>query len=103
MPLIVKLSVTVYVDLGLIFFGINSVLTAILLVRSEAFANWLGWLLCVAGLVYLTGSTLRVLSPDMAEAFAPAYLVAVIAETAFAVALLRLGLKEPRAARYAMP
>ena len=88
-------------DLGLIFFGINSVLTAFLLVRSEAFGAWLGWLLGLAGLVYLTGSTLRVLSPEMAEAFAPAYLVAVIAETAFALALLRAGFRQRRAVQYA--
>jgi len=88
-------------DLGLIFFGINSLLTAILLVRSKAFANWLGWLLASAGLVYLTGSTLRVLAPDLADAFAPAYLVAVIAETAFALTLLRLGFRQQRKARYA--
>ncbi len=86
-------------DLGLIFFGINSVLTAVLLLRSEAFGNWLGWLIGAAGLVYLTGSGLRILSPETAEAFAPVYLVAVVAETAFAVALLTAALRSQSAPR----
>jgi len=76
-------------DIGLIFFGVNSLLTGILLVNSRIFARVLGWLLGAAGLVYMIGSTLRVLSPDTAEIFMPAYLVAVVAELSFAIALLR--------------
>lgn len=78
-------------DMGLVFFGISSVLTAMLLLRSREFADWLGWLLGAAGLVYLAGSAIRILAPGLTEAFAPAYLVAIVAETAFAVALWRLG------------
>lgn len=76
-------------DFGLIFFGINSVLTGLLLIRSVDFPAWLGTLLGAAGLVYLTGSGLRLLAPGLVDGFAPAYLVAVVAETAFAVVLLR--------------
>ena len=76
-------------DFGLIFFGINSVLTGLLLIRSLDFPAWLGGLLGAAGLVYLTGSGLRLLAPHLVEPFAPAYLVAVVAETAFAIVLLR--------------
>lgn len=75
-------------DLGLIFFGFNSLLTGLLLVRSPDFGAWLGRLLQTAGTVYLGGSYLAVLAPGAAEAFVPAYLVAVIAELAFATALL---------------
>jgi hypothetical protein len=82
-------------DFGLVFFGINSVLTGLLLIRSAAFPAWLGTLLSAAGLVYLTGSALRLLAPDWIEAFAPAYLVAVVAETSFAVLLLIRG-RSPR-------
>ena len=78
-------------DFGLIFFGICSVLTGILLIRNPAFATWLGGLLAAAGLVYLTGSFLRLIAPGAVEAFAPAYLIAVVAETAFALALLTGG------------
>lgn len=85
-------------DFGLIFFGINSVLTGILLVRHTGFPRPLGWLIGAAGAVYLTGSGLRLLAPDLVDVFAPAYLVAVLAETAFAVTLLRAGSGIARAA-----
>lgn len=76
-------------DFGLIFFGINAVLTGLLLIRHTDFPSWLGGLLGAAGLVYLTGSTLRLLAPGWVETFAPAYLIAVVAETAFAVVLIK--------------
>lgn len=76
-------------DIGLIFFGINSLLTGLLLVRSAHFQAWLGRLVQAAGAVYLTGSALVLLAPVAAEAFQPAYLIAVLAEAAFTVALLR--------------
>lgn len=79
-------------DLGLIFVGISSVLTGLLLIRHPAFPAWLGTMIAAAGLVYLAGSTLRVTLPDAYALFQPAYLVAVIAETAFAVRLLAKGL-----------
>lgn len=78
-------------DLGLIFFGINSVLTGLLLIRHPTFPAWLGAMLTAAGAVYLTGSTFRILAPDVHILFQPAYLIAVIAETAFAVMLLSRG------------
>ena len=78
-------------DLGLIFFGISSVLTGLLLLRHPDFPAWLGRLLMAAGAVYRAGSTLRILAPDAYAVLQPAYIVAVIAETAFAVTLLARG------------
>ncbi len=77
-------------DIGLIFFGINSLLTGVLLVWTAEFSRPLGWMLGTAGIVYLTGSSLRILNPTAAEAFMPAYLIAIVAEVSFAVALLRM-------------
>src|SRR5690606_36655598 len=74
-------------DLGLIFFGLNSLLTGILILRSGIVARWIGLLIQAAGAVYLVGSSLRVVAPDASEAFLPAYLIAIVAETAFAAAL----------------
>ena len=78
-------------DHGLIFFGVNALIVGWLLTRHEGFAGWLGGLMGLAGVTYLTGSFLRILNPDLAEAFQPAYLIAIIAETAFMIALLRHG------------
>lgn len=80
-------------DLGLIFFGLNSLLTGLLILRSGIAARWIGLMVQTAGAVYLMGSALRVVAPATAEAFMPAYLIAIVAETAFAVALLRGGLR----------
>lgn len=79
-------------DLGLIFFGVNALLIAVLLIRSGDFPGWIGALMAGAGAIYLVGSFLRLLAPDWAAAFAPAYLVPVIAETTLALWLLRSGL-----------
>ena len=75
-------------DLGLMFFGVNSILTGLLIVRLGAAGRLLGAGLMVAGLVYMTGTTLRILSPDLAAAFAPAYGLTVLAEGAITVWLL---------------
>ncbi|MBN9886789.1 DUF4386 domain-containing protein [Salipiger abyssi] len=79
-------------DLGLVFFGINSLLTGWLLLRSGYVPRALGVLLGLAGAVYVCGSALRFFVPALTEAFAPAYLLPVIAETAFCLWLLIRGL-----------
>ena len=83
-------------DVGLIFFGVNSLLVGVLLVRAEWFPAWLGIGIGAAGLVYLAGSTLRLLAPGWVEAFAPAYLVCIVAELAFALWLLLRGIDRAR-------
>ena len=78
-------------DLGLIFFGINSVLTGLLLRLSGLLPGWVGAGLVVAGAVYLAGSSIRFFAPDLMEAFAPAYGLCVLAEGAVRLGLLLKG------------
>ncbi|MEM5516773.1 DUF4386 domain-containing protein [Henriciella sp. AS95] len=75
-------------DLGLVFFGVNSLLTGVLIWRSDLFPRLIGVGVGAAGLVYLVGSSLRFFAPAAFEAFAPAYGLPVIAESAFCVVLL---------------
>ncbi len=77
-------------DLGLIFFGVNCLLTAHLMINSGFVPRLLGIGIGVSGLVYLTGSTLRFAAPDLHSFAAPAYLLPLIAETAFCLWLLIL-------------
>lgn len=75
-------------DLGLVFFGINSLIMGLLIWRSGLFAKIFGVGLMIAGLVYLIGSGLRFFAPEWSPAFAPAYLLTIVAETAFCFRLL---------------
>lgn len=74
-------------DLGLVFFGVNSLIMGPLVWRSGLFARvfWAG--LACAGLVYLIGSGLRFFAPGMSGAFMPAYGLTILAETAFCLRL----------------
>ncbi|MFN3146234.1 MAG: DUF4386 domain-containing protein [Paracoccaceae bacterium] len=76
-------------DFGLIFFGANTLLTAWLACRSGLFPAWLAALLGGAGIVYLVGSFTALLAPWINAMIQPAYGLPVIAETAFALMLLR--------------
>lgn len=82
-------------DLGLVFFGINSLLTGYLLVRSGYLPRLIGWLVAAAGIVYLVGSALRFMAPGLLELFLPAYGIPLIAESAFCLWLLIRGLRVP--------
>lgn len=84
-------------DLGLIFFGVNCVLTAILITRSGFIPRILGLGIGLSGLVYLTGSVLRFLAPEFHGIVAPAYGVPLLAETAFCLWLLILPGQRERA------
>jgi len=75
-------------DLGLIFFGVNTVLLALVMARATFVPNWLSALMGAAGVVYLIGSTLRILRPDLIGAFEPAYAIALVAELSFTIWLL---------------
>lgn len=75
-------------DLGLVFFGISSLIMAVLVWRSGLFAWVFGAGLAIAGLIYLVGSGLRFFAPELAPAFAPAYVLTILAETAFCLRLL---------------
>lgn len=80
-------------DMGLFFFALACLLLGVLIRRSPLLPGWLGWAVSLAGLIYLTGSTLRLFAPEAYNAFAPAYGLTILAETAFAILLLRLGLR----------
>lgn len=75
-------------DLGLVFFGVNSLIMGLLVWRSSLFSKAFGAGLAAAGLVHLTGSGVRFFTPGLASAFMPAYGVATLAETAFCLRLL---------------
>jgi hypothetical protein len=79
-------------DLGLAFFGVNTLLTSVLLLRSRWTPRALGLLMAAAGVVYLVGGSLRLLAPNLSSAFAPAYVLPLLAESAFCLWLLWVGL-----------
>lgn len=78
-------------DLGLFFFGINSVLIGTLLYRAEFAPKTLGVAMSLAGAVYLLGSTLRFVAPTYANLFAVAYVIPVFAEAWVALWLVKKG------------
>ncbi len=75
-------------DLGLFFFAINCALVGILVARSGIAPRVVGIGIGAAGAVYLVGSALRVVAPEVAVAFAPAYLLPLLAELALCSSLL---------------
>lgn len=75
-------------DLGLVFFGVNSLIMGRLVWRSGLFATAFGAGLAIAGIIYLIGSGLRFFAPDLSAPFAPAYGLVIVAETAFCIRLL---------------
>lgn len=83
-------------DLGLVFFAVNSVLTGLLVWRSTFIPRAIGAGLIAAGVVYLAGSGLRFLAPSLSETFALVYGVTVIAEGAFCLWLLTVGIRTDR-------
>lgn len=75
-------------DLGLVFFGVNSLIMGMLIWHSAFFPRVIGIGIATAGLVYLTGSVLKFFAPEISSAFAPAYGVTILAETALCLRLL---------------
>ncbi|MFV2052258.1 DUF4386 domain-containing protein [Aliiroseovarius sp. YM-037] len=75
-------------DLGLVFFGINSLMTGALIWRAGFIHKAFGVGVALAGMVYLIGSALRFFAPELSAMFAPAYGLTMIAETAFCLWLL---------------
>ena len=80
-------------DLGLIFFGVNCLLTGWLIWRSGLLPRALGAGIAASGAVYLAGSFARFLAPEMAPALAPAYAVPLLAETALCLWLITMGVR----------
>ncbi len=83
-------------DLGLFFFAINCMLVGVLVYRSRYIARAIGVLIGASGFVYLVGSTLRFVVPELATAFAPAYGLPLIAELGFCGWLLIKGIRSDR-------
>ena len=84
-------------DLGLLFFGLSSLVLGYLVVRSKYLPGLLGYGLMAAAVVYLAGSLTRFLWPDYASLIAPAYILPLVAESAFCLWLLSKGIKAPPA------
>lgn len=72
-------------DLGLFFFAVANIFLGLLLLRSRYLPQVFGYGLLAAALVYFTGSTLRFLYPQAAQAFAAAYVIPLLAELGFAL------------------
>ncbi|NQV80807.1 MAG: DUF4386 domain-containing protein [Alphaproteobacteria bacterium] len=81
--------------LGLLFFGVNSVLVGYLLFESGYMPRVLGVMMVGAGVVYLAGSYLQFLIPSLADGFVPAYIVPLLAETSLCLWLLVKGVDIP--------
>lgn len=74
-------------DVGLILFGINSLIMAQLF-RSSALPRIIALGIAGSGLVYITGGLLRLAAPEMVATIQPAYLLPMLAETALCLWLL---------------
>ncbi|CAN0058891.1 MAG: hypothetical protein CMF72_17040 [Mameliella sp.] len=77
-------------DIGLILFGVNSLIMAYLLGLGDT-PRIIALGIAAAGLVYLTGSLLRLTAPGLSATFEPAYLVCILAESALCLWLLITG------------
>jgi hypothetical protein len=79
--------------IGLVFFGLASLLRGVLIWRAGFLPRALGALLAVAGLCYLLNSFALLLAPPLAKALFPAVLVpAFVGELALALWLLVRGI-----------
>ncbi|PLX36513.1 MAG: DUF4386 domain-containing protein [Hyphomicrobiales bacterium] len=78
-------------DIGLLFFGVNSLLVGMLLARVGGIARLIGFALLAAGAVYLAGSFIRLLAPELTASFMPAYAICLLAESTFCLLLLVRG------------
>lgn len=80
-------------DLGLLFFGVSSLLVGTLVSRSEYLPRSIGYGLIAAGIVYLAGSFTRFVAPRYLPILEPVYVIPLIAELAFCLWLLFRGVR----------
>lgn len=78
-------------DLGLLFFAISNLIIGYLMISSVNFPTLLGYAIQLAGVVYLIGSYVRILNPDVYPHFEPLYLIPFIAELSFCLWLIVKG------------
>lgn len=83
-------------DLGLLFFGVSSLIIGYLLYRSGFFPRWLGALVGAAGAVYVAGGVILFGLPDHSVAFQPLYIIPLAGELAFCLWLLARGVDAPK-------
>lgn len=83
-------------DLGLLFFGMSSLILGYLVVRSTYLPAILGYGLMAAAPVYLVGSLVRFLCPEYLPVITPLYVVPLLAELAFCLWLLIRGVYRDR-------
>jgi Domain of unknown function (DUF4386) len=82
---------------GLIYFGFECIILGYLIFRSGYLPRFLGVLMPLAGLCYLTNSFALLLAPAVAAKLFPAILLpAFVAETSFCLWLLVKGVNVPR-------
>lgn len=74
-------------DIGLILFGVNSLLMASLLCATRI-PRALPPMLAASGLVYITGGLTRLAAPHWTTTLEPAYLLCIVTETALGLWLL---------------
>jgi hypothetical protein len=93
--------------IGLIFFGAECIVVGYLIVRSGYFPRWIGVLMQLAGVCYLTNSFALILSPPLASRLFPFILLPpFVAELSLALWLLLKGVdltKWPQCVRSAAP
>lgn len=80
-------------DLGLLFFGLSSLILGHLVTRSDYFPSILGYGLMAAAVVYLVGSFTLFLFPGYESMIMPAYIVPLVAELSFCLWLLVKGVR----------
>ncbi len=78
-------------DLGLLFFGVSTLVLGSLMVQASYFPSALGYGLIAAALVYLAGSVVRFLLPEQHDLVQPFYIVPLIAELSACLWLLVKG------------
>lgn len=82
-------------DLGLIFFGVSNLALGYLVVRSGFVPGVFGYGLVAAAVVYLLGSYVRFVAPELLALVEPLYLVPLLAELGFCLWLLVKGVRVP--------
>ena len=86
-------------DIGLVFFAVNCVVMAVMLLRTGLAGRGLPLALAGSGAVYMTGSLTALFAPELNAAMQPAYALPLLAESGFCLWLMARGLRRPRAMR----
>jgi hypothetical protein len=88
-------------DVSLVFFGCDCLALSYLIVKSQFIPRLIGFGLAIEGLGYLSNSFSLFLAPDLQARIFPYFAVTGLAEVAFALWLLLVGIDESRWAEQA--